>query len=142
MEKRTQLMFQDDFKFKFIKRPLEFFCFVEKKNDLIERGWIHSYSNEYRFPGYKNISADAVTLTFNRDIILDPHNRIPEGTKTSEKPKSDKESIKAWIAQIGENQRHTYRSKRKTYTKGDIVTFVLLGVLGVMILAWIIKFLV
>jgi len=111
-ECKTQLYFQDDNKFRFIKRQLEYSCLVEKSKGELIRAWKHFFGNQLYFPGYKNISADTVTLGFARDIILDPFNKVPTGEAVSEKPKAkDAQGLKKWIAKVAENQRHIYRSK-------------------------------
>ena len=140
-EQKTQLYFREDNKFQFVRRRLEYSCLVERKGDLMLRGWKHFYGNQLFFPGYKKISADAVTLGFARDIILDPFDKIPKGDAVSEKPKAkDRPQLKKWIAQIAENQRHVYRSKRKNAAKEDLINNVLVGVIVVMIAGWIIRF--
>jgi len=140
-EKKTQLYFRDDNKFHLVKRELEYSCLVEKKGEDLKRGWKHFYGNQFFFPGYKRMSADAVTLGFARDIILDPFNKIPTGETAGEKPGKDKQSLIKWIAKIAENQRHTFRSKRQISRSNDIINWTLSGVLIIMILGWVISFL-
>ena len=110
-ETKTQVYFRDNNRFKFIKRPLEYTCLTERRNGELYMAWKHNYANQLYFPGYKGISADTVTLGFARDIILDPFNKIPEGSKPNEKPSSG-ESITYWISKIATNQRHTIIRKR------------------------------
>jgi len=138
-ERKTQLYFRDDNKFKFIKRELVFSCLVEKTGDALKRAWKHFYGAQLFFPGYKNMSADSVSLGFARDIILDPFNKIPSGEEAGEKPK-DKNSLSKWIAKIAMNQRHTYHSKRKSTKKEDMINIALIGVILIMIIAWGYKF--
>lgn len=140
-EYKTQLYFQDDNKFCFIKRQLEYSCLVEKAKGILVRAWKHFYGNQLYFPGYKNISADTVTLGFSRDIILDPFNKVPTGGAVGQKPKADDEGLKKWIAKIAENQRHIYRSLRKKTIKEDFINYCLMGVLVIMTLAWLLSFL-
>lgn len=140
-EKKTQLYFRDDNKFQFIKRELIYSCLVERASGALIRAWKHFYGAQLFFPGYKRMSADSVTLGFSRDIILDPFNKIPSGESAGEKPNiKNKLSLGIWIAKIAENQRHTYRSKRKSTAKEDVVNLVLVGVLLIMVVAWVIKF--
>jgi len=142
-ETKTQAFFRDDNKFQLVKRNLEFSCLVEKAGDTMKRGWKHFYNNQFYFGGYKNMSADSVTLGFSRDIILDPFNKIAIGDSVGTKPKiNDKPGLKKWIAMIAENQRHTYRSKPKISKTNDIINLALVGVLGLMIAVWAITFLV
>lgn len=142
MERKTQLYFRDDNKFQFIKRELKYSCLLEKSNGAIKRAWRHSYNGMYSFPGYKNISADTITLGFARDIFLDPHNKIPETTDTSGKPRKDSnnEAIKKWIAQIGENMRHIYRAKRQSTTMADYINFSLIGINVLLVIGWLVRF--
>lgn len=141
-EMKTQLYFRDDNKFQFIRRRVEFSCLLEKKGEEILRGWKHFYSNQFFFPGYKNMAADTVTLGFARDIILDPFDKIPKGEALNEKPRAkDLLGLKKWIARIATNQRHIYQVKRKSTIREDIINHVLIGVLVLMIVAWIIRFL-
>jgi len=140
-EYKTQLYFQDDNKFKFIKRQVEYSCLVEKVKGNLVRGWKHFFGNQFYFPGYRNISADMITLGFARDIILDPFGKIPVGASVSEKPKAkDSEGLKKWIAKIAENQRHIYRTLRKSTFKEDFINWSLMGVLIIMILMWALSF--
>lgn len=142
-EYKTQLYFRDDNAFKFIKRELEFSCLVEKKAGELVRGWKHFFGNQLYFPGYRNMSADTVTLGGARDIILDPFNKVPEGNSVNNKPKTkDSTDLKKWIAKIAENQRHIYRVKRKSTIKEDVINYCLMGVLGVMVVAWLISFMI
>ena len=141
-EYKAQLYFQDDDKFKFIRRQLEFSCLVEKAKGALLRGWKHFYGNQLYFAGYKNMSAGMVTLGFARDIILDPFNKIPIGDSVSEKPKAkDTKGLKNWIAKIASNQRHIYRTQRKSTAKEDFINYCLMGVLIAMVVAWLISFL-
>lgn len=140
-EQKTQLYFRDDNKFQFQKREVAYSCLVERQKGALKRAWKHFYGAQFFFPGYKNISGDSVTLGFSRDIILDPFNKIPSGEEVGEKPKvKDKLSLKKWIAKIAENQRNTYRSKRKSTVKDDIINWALIVVLFFMTLGWLIAF--
>ena len=141
-EYKTQLFFTDDNRFRFVKRQLEYSCLVEKDHGELYRAWKHFYANQFYFPGYKNISADTVTLGFSRDIILDPFDKVPVGDLVSEKPKiKEKGSLKKWIATMAENQRHIYRTQRKNTFKDDFVNYCLMGVLTMMSIVWMISFL-
>lgn len=139
-EKKTQVYFRDDNKFKFIKRELEYSCLVEKSKGVLVRAWKHFFGNQYYFPGYKNISADTVTLGGNRDIILDPFNKVPTGEEVSNKPDVTGKGLKRWIAKIASNQRHIYRTERKSTVKEDMINWSLIGVLVMMVGMWAISF--
>ena len=140
-EYKTQLYFQDDDKFRFVRRLVEYSCLVEKAKGNLVRGWKHFFGNQYYFSGYKSISAGTITLGFARDIILDPFNKIPEGDAVSEKPKSkDAAGLKKWIAKIAENQRHLYRTLRKSTLKEDFINWSLMGILIIMVLLWALSY--
>ncbi len=120
---------------------MESSCLVEKSKGELVRGWKHFFGNQYYFAGYKGISAGTITLGFARDIILDPFNKIPTGDTVSEKPKSkDASGLKKWISKIAENQRHIYRTQRKSTFKEDFINWCLMGVLAVMVLMWGLSF--
>lgn len=111
-EQKTQLYFFDDGSFKFRKMTFEDACLVEKKNGEVDRGWAHFYGAELRFDGYKNIKADMITLSFNRDFILDPFNKVKEATNPEGgKPKKGDADIKRWTGAIAEAQRHKVMNK-------------------------------
>jgi hypothetical protein len=139
-EKKTQLYFRDAGSFEFIKRPLKYSCMVQEENGQLIRAWKHFYSNQIPFAGYKNISADTVTLGFARDIILDPFNKVPTGLLPSEKPTKTDTGIKKWISQVAENQRHTYRTQIKSSFKEDAINWALIGTLILMMIGWLIRY--
>lgn len=139
----TQLYFGEDNKVSFLKRELKYSCLIEKEGENLVRGWKHFYGNQLRFVGYGAIPAAMVTLGFARDVILDPFNKVPIGEAVSEKPKAkDSIGLRKWISKIAENQRHIYRAERKSTAREDIINYCLMGVLGVMLLAWLVSFLV
>lgn len=141
-EYKMQLYFQDDDKFRFINRLVEYSCLVVKTKGNLMRGWKHFFGNQFYFLGYKSIPAGTVTLGFARDIILDPFNKVPIGEAVNEKPKAkDAISLKNWIAKMAENQRHIYRSQRKNTLKEDFINYCLIVVLVIMIVVWAISFL-
>lgn len=111
-EQRTQLMVFDDGSFKFRKKPFKDSCLVEEKNNEVEKAWAHFYGAELRFDGYKNMKADMVTLSFNRDFILDPFNKVRVATTPNQgKPRKDDTDIKKWTSKIAEAQRYKVMSK-------------------------------
>lgn len=138
MEKKTQLFFREDNKFLFRKLPLEYSCLLEKKGDLIQAGYWHTYAGQYAFLGYKNMSADTVTLGFSRDIFLDPHNKIPVSVDVNGKPAKDK--VGPWIAKVATMMRQIWRSKPNQTTLGDYVNYALMGVIALMAIGWLISF--
>jgi hypothetical protein len=138
--KKTQLFLRDDRKFQFIKRPLKHSCLVEEQDGKIKRAWKHFYNAEIPFAGYKNISGDSVTLSFSRDIILDPYNKIKVGDNPNEKPRANSTDLKNWIAKIATNMRHIYSHKRETRTVGDVLFWLIVGVDILMAIGWAIKY--
>ncbi len=140
MEKKTQLYFKDDNKFVFRKLELSYSCLLEKKGDKIVRAWRHSYGGQYDFPGYKNMTADTVTLGFARDIFLDPHKKIPTTDDISGKPTKAKDKIALWIAAIATIQRQIYRSQKKGNSTADYINLALIAVIILEIIGWLIRF--
>src|SRR3972149_140555 len=137
VERKTQLFFRDDNSFVFVKRNLKFSCLVEMAGEKIVKAWKHFYGCQLPVAGYKNMSADMVTLGFARDIILDVFNKVPEGNDIMNKPNlRDKASMGKWIANIAENQRHFFRAKRESQVWTSRVTWALIAVLVIMVIFW------
>lgn len=136
-EQRTQLHFRDDGTFEFRKLDIEETFLVEKdKNGEIVKGWKHFYNNQFPFAGYKGIKADQVTMSFDRDIILDPYGLIEtdkDNPNKSQKILNDAAvrskqgngvGIKAWLADIGEARRLKMMANRaKTSNYNRIILF-------------------
>ena len=139
---KTELYFKDNRNFVFKKRELYNSCLVERgtENKLV-RASKHFFSCEIPFPGYKKIPADMVVLGFSRDIILDPFNKVPQGTELNSKPQKEKNAVKAWIAKIAENQRHIYRAKRETNVWTNRLTWIFIGIVIVELFVWAFAFL-
>ncbi len=135
-EKRTQLHFFDDGSFEFRERLIEDSCFVTKQDGIVTKAWKHFYSNEIPFNGYKGIHADAVTMSFDRDFILDLFNKVPTSVDVSGKPKKNENDIKKWTAQVAESQRFKVMNKGGSSTILDKVTWFLGIGLLLMILAY------
>jgi hypothetical protein len=140
IEKKGDIHFRDDNKFQFRKMLMENSCLVEKVSDKYITGYKHFYSCEVPFPGYKSIPSGQYILTYNRDIILDLFNKVPEGENLSNKPKNGRDNLKKWISQIAENQRHIYRSKPKSSTMTDKISWALIIVLTLETLGWLFSF--
>lgn len=138
-EQRTQLFFRDDGSFEFRKLPFEDACLVERKDNNIVRAWKHFYNNEFLFNGYKKVKADMVTLGFNRDIILDPFNTVPERpSPNSGKPLPNETSIKKWTGEVAESQRYKAINKPGNMLIWDKITMFL----GIALLLMVIAFLI
>lgn len=139
-ERKLQLYFRDDNKFEFKTRLLEFSSLIEKDGEAIIKGWKHFYACELPFGGYKKLHSNMITLGFGRDIILDPFNKVPVGEKLNEKPANNVDSLNKWIAKIAENQRHIYRTKRKSTLITNRIIWTEIGVIFVMLIVWAIRF--
>ena len=138
-ELKTQLHFYDDGSFEFRKRPLKDNCLVEEKEGVVIKAFPHFYAAEKQFDGYLKMPADMVTLSFDRDFILDPFDVIPKDTTINGKPKSkDEVTVKAWLAQIGESQRYKVMNKGGSTLLIEKITMFLGGGLLLMIIGLII----
>lgn len=73
-----QQLFRDDLTVIFRKLPIKHTALQEIKNDTVIRGWKHFYKTQYPFNGYKGLPSGMVTLSFERDIVLDPHEILDE----------------------------------------------------------------
>lgn len=128
-EKRTQLHFRDDGTFEFRRLEIEDTFLIERKGDEIVRGWKHLYRNQFPFAGYRSIKPDQVTLSFDRDIILDPYNLVGGEDDPAKSAKvvldaveGEKEikGTRAWLSDIGEARRLKLlanRAKKNNYNK-------------------------
>ena len=130
-EARTQLHFRDDGCFQFRVLPIEDTFLVEKVKDEITRGWKHFYRNQFPFAGYRNIRPGQVTLSYDRDIILDPYGLI-EGDQDNPVKASDKvvrdaanhqttiTGVRSWLSEVGEARRlkmMANRAKSSNYNR-------------------------
>lgn len=113
---------------------------MEKDGDKIKRAWKHFFSAELTFPGYKNISADSVTLSFNRDIILDPYNKVSIGENESEKPGPSTESLQKWLGKIATNMRSIYNARPEHRTTADALFWIVSGIVSLETIGWAIRF--
>ena len=146
-ERITQLFFKANRHFVFKKMPLKYSCLLEMDGERIKRGFKHFFGSEIPFRGYKNIPAAAVTLGFERDIILDPFNKIPTSKSTDpaigEKPDiKSKDNLFKWLAKVATNQLFIYRAKRGTDSHTNWISIALGSVLIIMIIGWLVSWLV
>ncbi len=131
-EKRTQLFFRDDGKFIFRKLLIEDTFLVEKAGDDIIKGWKHFFKLQFPFPGLKGITADMVTLGFDRDIILDPYGLVDEKDKPD---KHRKINDNDWITDVAEGQRYKAQNKPGTMLLLDKITMFLGAAVLIIVLA-------
>lgn len=119
-EKRTQLFFRDDGNFVFRRLEIEDTFLVVKKDGDIVKGWKHFFKNQFPFGGYSGIGADMVTLSFDRDIILDPYNLVSNKEKPGEVVAQDSKgngkgqlkSVQPWLVEVGNARRLKMISNR------------------------------
>ena len=108
VEKRTQLFLRDDGRFKFRKLAMKETFLVTKKKGEVNRGWKHFFKLQFPFAGYKRaFKPDMVTISFDRDIILDPWGIMTD----TEKPLKDAPMHEnPWISEIAEAQTYKHAS--------------------------------
>lgn len=77
--KGLQVLFKDNRHVKFRLLPLRHTCLCEMTSDNQKavNCWKDYFNNRYVFNGYKKLTAGKVTLSFQRDIILNSNNIIP-----------------------------------------------------------------
>lgn len=111
-QRRTQLHFRDDGQFEFRKLLIEDGFLVEKEQDIVVKAWLLLYKLQKRFRGYKKIGSDMVTLSFDRDIVLDPFGQLTD----AEKPERGKNLKKDFVKNIAEAKcyRHEHGKKPRT----------------------------
>jgi hypothetical protein len=126
-EKGDQLHFYADGSFEFRKKPLEDGCIVERVEDQVLKAWPYFYSAQMQFDGYKSIPASMPILSFDRDMILDPFNKIPQSETVNGKPDKNDVNVKKWLSQLAESMRYKVMSKPGSMLLVDKIT-VFLGV--------------
>ena len=134
VEHKTQLYFHDDGSFQFRNLQVEEACLVEKEEGKFIKAWKHFHGGQLRFDGRKGVfGAAMVSLGFDRDVILDPFNRVPVLETPGGKPAKTDTSIRKWLALIGESQRHKIMSKPTNMLLIEKIT-IILGVLDILML--------
>lgn len=126
-ERRTQVLFRDDGTFEIRKLDVLDSFLVEKDNNgNIIRAWLMPYKLLKRFDGYKSMSADMVTLSGERDIVLDLFNEL----KDSEKPGGDEsgktvgEKLNKFIGRVAASTCYRIERTAKPHSQLDkVVTF-------------------
>lgn len=135
-EKRTQLFFRDDGRVEFRKLEIEDTILVIKQDNQIVRGWKHLLNNQFPFPGYKNIGADMVTLSYDRGRILDPYHIVTDA-KADAKQQAKKEE--EWLVSVGEARTLKILSKpTKNTLMNRMITYLgitlILEIVGILII--------
>lgn len=128
-ERRTQLHFRDDGTFEFRKLEIEDTFLVERNKEEIVKGWKHFYRNQFPFAGFKSIKPDQVTLSYDRDIILDPYEITKDDEDNPEKStrviqddtqRFEQRGVKVWLSSVGEARRlkmMANRAKSSSYNR-------------------------
>lgn len=127
-ERGTQLHFYDDSTFEFRKQLIEDSFLVEKdQRNNITRAWVMYFKLLKRFPGFKNIDSGMVTLSYGRNIVLDPFGQLSDSEKPMEKGKFKL----AFIEQVAESKCYQHEQKAKTSLVADKLT-IFMGTLALL----------
>ena len=79
---------------------------------MVCTAWPYFMVNQFAFNGHKGMPAGMVTLSFDRDIILDPFGVLEDADKPEKgKGKYENPLIKDWIIRKGESQRYKAQNK-------------------------------
>jgi len=122
-EKGTQVLIRDDLSFQIRKLDIEDDALVEKDNNhVVRRAWMMYYKLLKKFNGYKNVSADMVTISFGRDVVYDPLGQLEENEKPERGPELKKDST----SKIATSKCY----KHEVYAKPSIFLDKTLGFMG------------
>lgn len=128
-ERGTQVYFQDDGSFQIRKLDIEDSFLVEKNSHgKITKAWAMYFKLLKRFPGYRSIGADMVTLSYGRDIAYDPFQELDDKEKPTENGKFKKE----FVRRVAESKCYRHEQEAKTSLVIDKVTL-FLGVLAIIL---------
>lgn len=137
--KRTQLFFRDDYTFNFRRLPIYKGFFIVGKKDKPLAAWAHKFNLQFNFNGHNRISADAVSIGFDRDILFDPFDIL----KDDEKPKKGigkTDFLKQkWVSDIATSSVYEHQQQKPKSLIMDRVTLGLTVVLVMMGLAFFIS---
>ncbi len=135
-KQRTQLHFRDDGQFQFRKLFIEDGFLVEKEGDAITSAWMLLYKLLKRFDGLKGVGgADMVTISYDRDVILDTFNQVTD----AEKPERGGELKKSFVKGIAEAKcyRHEHGKKKRNIADTMVLflgTAIMGEIIGILIL--------
>jgi len=132
--KRTAFHNRDDGKFCFRKLLIYQGALVRKKGEQFIEGWEHHYNNQFSFDGFKDISADMVTITTARDVLYDPFNIV----NSNDKPDKSGKISQAYISERANSAIYDAQKQKPKGLMGDKVTIGLLIVDGLLALAFFI----
>ncbi len=91
----TQLLFLDDGSFQFRKLAIKDGFLLEYEGSEPSRSWMQVLRLQKRFKGHGNIKPCLVTLSCERDILLDPFVQLRESEKPEKGPGIKKNFITA-----------------------------------------------
>ena len=114
-QKRTQLYFRDDGQFQFRRLDIEDGFLVEKEQDAVVKAWLLFYKLQKRFRGYGKMGSDMVTMSFDRDIVLDPFGELND----AEKPERGNNLKKSFVKNIAEAKCYRHEHSKKPGTLMD-----------------------
>ena len=124
-----QLLFRDARTFRFRKLEIVDTFLVEKTGEQITKGWKHFYKTLFAFPGYRNIPSGLYTLSYERDIILDPYNIVDRAEKpdTYKQKGNNKQGpdnpIVSWLKDVGHARRFKIMAQRGKNSHGDKIIY-------------------
>ncbi len=112
VQKGHQLHFRDDGQFEFRKLEIEDSFLAEKQQQIVTAAWLMIYKLLKRFRGYGKIGSGMVTISFDRDIVLDSFNQLSD----AEKPEKGNDLKKKFVKNIATAKcyRHEHGRKPKT----------------------------
>ena len=85
---------------------------VEKVQDVVIKAWLLFYKLQKRFKGYKRIGFDMVTISFDRDIVLDTFGQLSD----AEKPQRGADLKKSFVSNIATATcyKHEHTDKKRS----------------------------
>lgn len=124
--KGTQVLFKDNRHVKFRQLPIRHTCLCEMSPDNKEavNCWRDYFNNRYVFNGYKGIQAGKATLSFQRDIVLNLNNIIPDDKLPKEGGDLTQHSDIA-KSRIREVQIKTDKNSTDKITTALIISFII-----------------
>jgi hypothetical protein len=135
--KRTVLHFYDDESFVLKKLPIRDGCFLWKEGDKFVKATCHLFKLQFHFPGYRGAPGDQVSISFDRDILYDPHNIL----SVDEKPDKTRALNQTWVSRISTSKIYEAQLQKPGSLLGDRIVWFLGGTLSLMVIAFFINYL-
>lgn len=128
--KGMQALFKDNRHVKFRLLPLRHTCLCEMtpNNEKATNCWKDYFNNRFVFNGYKGIQAGKITLSFQRDIILNLNNIIP-ADKLPKEGGDLKQHKDIAISRIREVKVQKDNSQTDKMTTALIVSFIIFALI-------------